>query len=110
MIVLITDDKRASGKTTLANEFLKDKKFIQCSSMEWAFNRFFPFTTQDFDWIFIDGATQLDIDVAVSLQKEEYITFGVRLESEEIHLKTPNFLLITNNPNLLRKTRSNKRK
>lgn len=95
MILIITDNKKASGKTTLAKDFLKDKNFLQLPNIAKLTNRFWNYDAIP-EWIFIDGATEKDLTIIKELNDCENLTFDVQYSAKKVTMKVPNFLLITN--------------
>jgi len=96
MVVIINDNKRASGKTTAANEFLKDKKSLELCHVYKLADRFWNY--EEFpEWVLIDPAEQSDIDMAYELQNEiKELKYDIQYSSEKRVEKVPNFILITN--------------
>jgi hypothetical protein len=95
MVIIITDQQRASGKTTLANEFLKDKDCLQLSGIAPMLGRFTPFKKAP-DWVFIDGASKIDISIAQELDAKKFYNVHRPMKPSFERVKMPNFLLITN--------------
>jgi len=96
MVIIINDSKRASGKTTAANEFLKDKKSLELCHVYKLADRFWNY--EEFpEWVLIDPAEQSDIDMAYELQNEiKVMEYRDRHRNEIRVEKVPNFILITN--------------
>ncbi len=94
MLIIINDNKRASGKTTLARKIIGDKKYVQMASMCPFLGPFAPFIESP-DFILIDGASCHDIKLANKIAQEENMEYPVRLLKTTVFLKTPNFILIT---------------
>jgi hypothetical protein len=95
MVIIITDQQRASGKTALANEFLKDKNYVQIYGMGEMLSRFTPFIEVP-DWVFIDGASKIDISIAQELDAKKFYNVHRPMKLTVERVKMPNFLLITN--------------
>lgn len=95
MILIIADNKKASGKTTLAKDFLKDKKYLQLPNVSALISRFCNFEINP-EWVLIDGANEMDLRIIKELNTRENLTFDVQYSKEKVTMKVPNFLLITN--------------
>ena len=95
MLIIINDHKKASGKTTLAKEILKDKDFLELPNMRPFTDRFCSFEEIP-KWILIDGASEIDIEVAEKLADIEFLIFDNKYSSGKTMLQVPSFILITN--------------
>lgn len=95
MILILTDNKKASGKTTIAKDFLKDKKYLELPNVSALISRFCNFDIIP-EWVLIDGATEKDLRIIKELNTRENLTFDVQYSEEKVTMKVPNFLLITN--------------
>ena len=95
MVIIIADQQRASGKTTLANEFLKDKDYVQIYGIGEMLSRFTPFIKVP-DWVFIDGANQHDVMLAQKFDAKKFYDVHRPMKLAVERVKMPNFLLITN--------------
>ena len=95
MLIIINDNKKATGKTTVAREFLKGKNFLELSSAAMLIQRFWNFDKIP-EWVVIDGASDQDMDIIKDLQTSEFLTYEIQYSRNKSVFKVPNFILITN--------------
>ena len=95
MVIIITDQQRGSGKTTLANEFLKGKDYVLLAGIAPMLGKFTPFKKVP-DWVFIDGASKIDISFAQEFNAKKFYNVHRPMKATVERVKMPNFLLITN--------------
>ena len=100
MLIIINDNKKATGKTTIAREFLKGKNFLELPTAAPLIRRFWNFDIIP-EWIFIDGASEKDMDVIkritdIRLNESQYLSFDIQYSSKKVVFPVPNFILITN--------------
>ena len=95
MLIIINDNKKATGKTTIAREFLKGKNFLELPTAAPLIRRFWDFDIIP-EWVFIDGASEKDMDIIKDLCTGEILTYDVQYSQKKVAFPVPNFILITN--------------
>lgn len=95
MLIIINDNKKATGKTTIAREFLKGKNFLELPTADPIIRRFWNFDIIP-EWVFIDGASEKDMDIIKDLCTGEILTYDVQYSQKKVVFPVPNFILITN--------------
>ena len=100
MLIIINDNKKTTGKTTVAREFLKGKNFLELTSAIPLVRRLWNFDIVP-EWVFIDGASEQDIDIIKQINdirrnESQSLSFDIQYSSKKITFQVPNFVLITN--------------
>ena len=95
MLIIINDNKKATGKTTIAREFLKGKNFLELPTAALLIRRFWDFDIIP-EWAFIDGASEKDMDIIKDLHTSEFLTYDIKYSQDKVVFPVPNFILITN--------------
>ena len=95
MVIIINDQKRASGKTTLAKEFLKGKRYIEINTMSAFLYRFWNYSIIP-EFVLIDGASEGDIEVANEITQKNMLSFDVKYSENKVRMQPPTFVLVTN--------------